>query len=370
MADAQSTTPQEIFHPQEIIRANPPATYTQRLLDDFLAFHAQTGHAAKTIESYRQTAFDFVSFIGDLPLVSVRAVDIREYLAWLLAQGASPTSISQKLSALKSFFNHLELCGAVPVSPARLIRRKNPPRKLPHSLTVEEVEKLISAAKNPRDRAVIETFYASGLRLAELTAMRIESIDWAARSARIVGKGDRERLAPLNKRAIDALRIVVGSRTSGFVFDATRRRRLGTGSIIKQKSRSNFYWVLRFKNTDLCLGNVKKITREAATALADEYMEKKVGHPLPPRNERTISRHAIANIVGRAARRAGLGKIHPHMLRHSFASHLMEGGADLIAIRDLLGHSSLSTTSIYLHTTGKHLKDVLVKYHPRFGGEA
>jgi len=355
----------------EIIRANPPGTYGPRLIDDFLAFHAQTGHAAKTIESYRQTAFDFVSFIGDLPLVSVRAVDIREYLAWLLAQGASPTSISQKLSALKSFFNHLELLGAVPVSPARLIRRKNPPRKLPHSLTVEEVEKLISAAKNPRDRAVIETFYASGLRLAELTAMRIESIDWAARSARIVGKGDKQRLAPLNKRAIDALRIVVGSRTSGFVFDATGRRRNGTGSIATQKRRHNFYWVLRYdKGIEKCLGNVKKITREAATALADEYMEKKVGHPLPPRNERTISRHTTANIVSRAARRAGLGKIHPHMLRHSFASHLMEGGADLIAIRDLLGHSSLSTTSIYLHTTGKHLKDVLVKYHPRFGGEA
>ncbi|MGB7024154.1 MAG: tyrosine-type recombinase/integrase [Candidatus Acidiferrales bacterium] len=364
----------------EIIRT-PRKTYVQRLIEDFLVYHQQSGHSQHTIVSYRQTALDFVNFIGDLPIASVRPIDIREYLAWLLGQGASPASVAQKLCAIRSFFNHLELSGVVAVSPARLIKRKKPQRKLPRSLMIEEVEKLIAGAENPRDRAIIETFYAAGLRLAELTNLRIENIDWKAQAARVIGKGDKERIAPLNKRAIDALRAVVASRTSGFVFHNNRRPYGNGGVAMEQHPSGHAYWILNWTEKATTpdgetfliprrtnLGKISDLTHEQADALGDELM-RKTGRAIRARTERPLSAHRIQVIIGSAARRAGLGKVHPHMLRHSFATHLMEGGADILAIRDLLGHVDISTTSIYLHASTKHLQETLERCHPHFGGK-
>ena len=364
----------------ELIRALPTNTHTQRLISDFLAYHEQRGHSVHTVVSYRGTARDFVNFIGDLPIASVRAVDIREYLAWLLEQGASPASIVQKLCAIRAFFNHLELIGVVAVSPARLIKRKKPARKLPHALTVEQVERLIAAAENPRDRAIIETFYASGMRLAELTNLRIENIEWKARTARIVGKGDKQRLALLNKRASDALRIVVAGRTRGFVFDSNRRLQ-GNGGVGVLGIPGYEYWRLSwtekgstadgetvFIHRTKNLGKMLDLTRAQANSRADEFM-RKIGRAIRPSTERPLSMNRIQAIIGSAARRAGLGKVHPHMLRHSFATHLLEGGADILAIRDLLGHIDISTTSIYLHASPKHLREVLERCHPHCGGK-
>jgi len=358
------------------------ATQAARLLEDFLIFRQQRGYAQNTIRSYKETVRDFLDFTSKIPVTAVRPADIREYLAWLLEQGASPASVAQKLCAIRAFFNHLELSGIVAVSPARLITRKKPQRKLPHSLTVEQVEKLIAAAENPRDRAIVETFYASGLRLAELTNLRIENIDWVTRSVRIIGKGDKERLAPLNKRATDALRTVVAGRTGGFVFYCDRRPNGNGGVQLLRESWGRSYWMASwsektskadgenfFIRHTKYLGKGNELTHEKANALGDELM-RKIGRTIRPRTERPLSKRSIYNIIGCAARRAGLGKVHPHMLRHSFATHLMEGGADILAIRDLLGHVSINTTQIYLHASAKYLKDVLVKYHPHFGGEA
>ena len=363
-------------------QATTGATQAARLLEDFLIFRQQRGYAPKTIESYKGTVKDFLDFTSKIPVAAVKPIDIREYLAWLLEQGASPASVAQKLCAIRAFFNHLEVSGIVVVSPARLIKRKKPQRKLPHTLTVEEVEKLIAAAENPRDRAIIETFYAAGLRLAELTTMRIENIDWKARTARIIGKGDKERLAPLNTRAIDALRAVIGKRASGFVFYCDQRPNGNGGVELNQQSGGRSYWIASWSEKTSTadgenffirhtkyLGKGNDLTHEEANALGDELM-RKIGRTIRARTEQPLSKRAIADIIGQAARRAGLGKVHAHMLRHSFATHLMEGGADILAIRDLLGHVSVNTTQIYLHASPKHLKDVLVKCHPHFGGEA
>jgi len=365
----------------EIIRALPASTYTQRLIQDFLVYHEQRSYSPHTITSYGHTALDFVNFIGDLPIASVRPVDIREYLAWLIEQGASENSIAQKLCAIRAFFNHLEFIGVLAVSPARLITRKRPQRRLPHALAIEEVEKLIDAAENPRDRAIIETFYASGLRLAELTAMRIENIAWKQpASVRVIGKGNKERLAPLNKRAVDALRIVVAGRTSGFVFHCNRRPQ-GNGGVTLLKLDGYSYWIVSWEEKTSSadgesfvtrhtknLGKGGDLTHEEARALADEFM-RKIGRPIRPSTARPLSTRAIQGIIGGAARRAGLGKVHPHMLRHSFATHLLEGGADILAIRDLLGHVDIGTTGIYLHASPKHLRETLERCHPHFGGK-
>jgi len=354
------------------------ATQAARLLEDFLIFRQQRGYAQNTIRSYKETVRDFLDFTSKIPVTAVRPADIREYLAWLLEQGASPASVAQKLCAIRAFFNHLELSGIVAVSPARLITRKKPQRKLPHSLTVEQVEKLIAAAKNPRDCAIIETLYAAGLRVNELTHLRIENISWKARTARIIGKGDKERLAPLNARAIDALRAVIGKRASGFVFHSNRRPNGNGGVSLQQLGRYSYWiatWAEKTSTADgedfvvhrtKTLGKGTDLTHEEATALADEFM-RKIGRTIRARTEPLTTR-SVWDIISRAARRAGLGKVHPHMLRHSFATHLLEGGADILAIRDLLGHVDISTTSIYLHASPKRLRETLERCHPHFGG--
>lgn len=145
---------------------------------------------------------DFLDFTKQLPVTAVRAVDIREYLAWLLGQGNSSNSIAQKLFALRSFFNHCELTGAIQVSPARLVRPRKLQRKLPKTLTLAEIDKLVEAADTQRDRAIFLTLYASGMRLSELTHMLIENIQWDVPAVRVLGKGQKERLAPLNKRTL------------------------------------------------------------------------------------------------------------------------------------------------------------------------
>lgn len=346
------------------------------LLKDFLVFQQQRGHSLNTRISYEGTVRDFLDFTSKIPVTAVRPVDIREYLTWLLEQGASNNSVAQKLCAIRAFFNHLELIGAVDVSPARLIARKKPQRKLPRALTVEQVEKLIAVCETPRELAILETFYASGCRLNELLHLKIENINFDAPCAKILGKGDKERLVPLNRRAVDALRMVIGKRTRGFVFSQTRRP-YGNGGVCLQYEAWWFHWTEQttasngemFPNPrQKRLGAEDELTKMQAHALADKFATEVLGRVVKPQADRPLSPRGFAGVVERVGRRAGM-KIHPHMLRHSFATHLIEGGADILAVRDLLGHVDISTTSIYLHASPEHLRETLERCHPHFGGK-
>jgi site-specific recombinase XerD len=209
--------------------------------------------------------------------------------------------------------------------------------------------------------------------------MRLEDIvrDRRGWSVRVIGKGDKERIVPLNRRAVAALGPVIGSRKNGFVFAAPHRPP-GNGSLFleyrKGRSRWRFEWTEQLENGDevlsvqksAWLGKGEALTREEAEAAAHRFIEERLGRTPRPNVERPLAGSRLTVIVKEAGLRAGLGRVYPHMLRHSFATHLHERGADLFTIKELLGHANISTTTIYLHASPGHLRATMEKFHPHW----
>jgi site-specific recombinase XerD len=226
-------------------------------------------------------------------------VDIREFLAARSDYGVSRVTIQNAVWNLRTFFDFLG--GLIQRNPARGVSAGKAPKRLPRVLTVEEVARLIVAARSHRDRAIIELFYATGCRVSELRSLRVEDLDLAAQSVLVRrGKGDKDRLVLYGRKAAEALETHLGSRRSGPIFK-------------------------------LC-------------------------------------RTALWGIVRLAARRADLDGVHPHTLRHCFATHLLEHGADLRCIQELLGHASLVTTQKYTHLQISSLLRTHERCHPRKKG--
>lgn len=285
------------------------------LLAGFLTYLAVEKHAsAHTLRSYRSDLRQFLAFLGhpDPPVrpAALRAVDARAVRAWLArlhAGGHDPASVGRKLAALRSWLRFLVRRGFLPGNPAREIRGPRLTRRLPGFLPVDEAQVLMDApGAGVRDRAVLELLYAAGLRVAELAGLDLDDVDRAERTVRVTGKGGKERMVPYGARAAQALEAYLAARGGdrGPLFRNARGGRLGVRSL---------YEVVR----------------------------------------------------GRARRAGLLRRVTPHTLRHSFATHLLNGGADLRAIQELLGHSRLSTTQRYTHVGADQLMQVYDRAHPR-----
>jgi len=242
---------------------------------------------------------------------------IGEFFGWRKRGGASAATIKLHAVALRIFFRHLLGRNQIARDPTEFLLVPKIERYLPETLSAPEVERLIAAAagKTPleiRDRAIVELLYASGLRVSELCGVRLENLDLDEGFIRVIGKGNKQRLVPVGTRARDALRryldagrpALTGKKTGGEIFLSVRGRRL------------------------------------------------------------TIQR--IWQLLAELGRRAGLDKaVHPHMLRHSFATHLLGGGADLRVIQEMLGHADISTTQIYTHVDSRQLRQAHRRFHPR-----
>ena len=265
-----------------------------------------------TLRSYRSDLAEFERFVG--PGKALDAVDartVRGYLAHLHARRLEPASVGRKLAALRSWFRFLVRRGALQRNAAREVRGPRVPKKLVSFLPIDEATALVEGkalrgTARPRDLAILELLYASGLRVSELAALTLDAVDRAGRTVRVLGKGRKERIVPFGASAARALEAYLAGRaaTCGPLFTNHR------------------------------------------------------GGRLTPR--------AIHAIVRRSAVAAGIARrVSPHTLRHTFATHLLDAGADLRAIQEFLGHSRLSTTQRYTHVGADQLMRVYDAAHPR-----
>ncbi len=283
-------------------------------VEGFLALLAAR-RSPRTVEAYRRDLADFARFRGGSPAAAT-GEDVQDWLTDLRARGLAPSSIARKASAARTFYRHLVLLGAREDNPAAEVPLPRKRTKLPRSLTPGEVERLIEAAngvhpRNLRDRALVELLYGAGLRVSEAVGLERGSVDLEERIVRCVGKGDKERLVPLGREAVEAVRRYL-SRGRPYL-DRRHRPELFLNAQGGALTRAGAFFVLR-----------------------------------------------------RVALKAGLdpGRVHPHLLRHSFATHLLEGGANLRSVQEMLGHADLGTTEIYTHVSEKRRRDTYFSSHP------
>jgi integrase/recombinase XerC len=294
----------------------------RRAMCDFLAGLEARRYSPRTVEAYRRDLGRFAAFVAEEtgeeePSVSsVTPSVVRAYLARLYDDRLAKASRHRALASIKSFFKECHRRGLVEASPAALVSFPKPDRKLPAFLSVEEAGRLASLPEGPlaaRDLALIELIYGSGIRLAEAAALDIGSLDLEAREVRILGKGNRERIVPVGREAARAVRTYLELRRAS----VAARTRIGR--------------------------------REPL------FLNRSGGR---------LSRRGIERRVGRYLRHVGDG-FTVHSLRHSFATHLLDAGADLRAVQELLGHRHLSSTQRYTHTTAQSLLRVYRRAHPR-----
>ncbi|MEO5885623.1 MAG: tyrosine recombinase, partial [Candidatus Limnocylindrales bacterium] len=234
-------------------------------------------------------------------------------------QGLASTSLRRRAAALKGFYRFAYGEGLIEVDVASHLDLPRQSRRLPDTLAVDEVVRLLdaAAARGPRDRALLELLYAAGLRVSEAIGLDREDLSVDGAFVRVIGKGDKERLVPIGEEALDALAAwIEGPREDLLVRHHVRPLRGGP----------------------LFLGD---------------------------RGRRLARQQAWGVVTGAAAAAGLVGKVSPHTLRHSFATHLLEGGADLRVVQELLGHASISTTQLYTHLTGERIRDVYRRAHPR-----
>ena len=298
-----------------------------RAIEDYLAYlHVERGLAAATIRAYRSDLGDFersVSGTGDAWARSsepaVRYLAARTRRGQPGERALAPTSRRRRAAALKGFYRFAFGEGLIDVDVATHLDLPRQSRRLPDTLDVDEVDRLLEAASvgGVRDRALLELLYAAGLRVSEAIGLDREDLSLDGAFVRVIGKGDKERLVPIGEVSIDHL--------SDWI--------VGPRAVLIEG-----HHVAPVRGGPLFLGD---------------------------RGRRLARQQAWAAVHGAAAR-AGLdGKVSPHTLRHSFATHLLEGGADLRVVQELLGHASISTTQLYTHLTGERIRDVYRKAHPR-----
>jgi integrase/recombinase XerD len=283
-------------------------------VEGFLALLA-TRRAPRTVEAYRRDLRQLEESLGK-PLPAATTDDIQAHLAELRARGLAPATIARRLSAARTFFAHQILLGARPDNPAAEVQQPRRRRKLPRTLSPREAERLIEGAAGTtpralRDSALVELLYGAGLRVSEAVGLDRAGVDIDERIVRCIGKGNKERLVPIGRSAAEALR--------------------------RYLSRGRPYLDRRHR-PELFL-NAK-------------------GGPL--------TRAGAFLILRRIAEKAGLepDRVHPHLLRHSFATHMLEGGADLRSVQEMLGHADLATTEVYLHVTDRRRRDSYFQAHP------
>ncbi len=285
-----------------------------------------------TVRAYDSDLTKYLTFLAshlsrrmsELTAAHLDHLNARAFLSELNRRGNSKASAARKLSAIRAFGRYLRREGVLEGDPAALVGTPKREQRIPAHLAIDEMSKLLETPDTTmplgrRDRAILELFYASGLRLSELVGLDLEDVNLSGRVVRVLGKGRKERIVPFNQSAASAIRTWLGDREQ---FRPTAQR-----SSSSRRPREALF--LNYQGGRLSTRSVDKLVRRYVTACSTRY------------------------------------GISPHALRHSFATHLLEAGADLRAIQELLGHARLSTTQRYTHVNASQLLDTYRKAHPK-----
>jgi integrase/recombinase XerD len=271
--------------------------------------------APRTVEAYRRDLADAAAFLGGSP-AGATTPQLESYVAQMRADGLANTTIARRIAALRSFFRHQVLVGARTDNPALELQLPKRRRALPKTLSPGEVERLIDAATGVtpralRDQALVELLYGAGLRVSEAVGLDKTGVDLEQRIVRALGKGSKERIVPIGRPAVEAL-----------------QRYLGRGRPYLDKRHR-----------------------------PELFLNAQGG---------ALTRAGAFLILRKLAEKAGLEpeRVHPHLLRHSFATHLLEGGADLRSVQEMLGHADLATTELYTHVSDRRRRELYFRAHP------
>lgn len=283
----------------------------------------EKGLSENSIEAYMLDIKKLLEFIQlhypTLAPADMELKHLKEFIRWIAELGTSERSQARIISGIKSFFRYLVLEEALESDPSELLEAPKLPQKLPTILTIEEIDQLqnaidLSRPEGHRNRAILETLYSCGLRVSELINLKISDLFFDEGFIRVHGKGNKQRLVPVGKKAINDIQLYINN----------------------------------YRN------NLKTVSKDSEDIL---FLN---------RRGKMLTRVMIFTIIKNLTQEAGLQKkVSPHTLRHSFATHMIEGGADLRAIQEMLGHRSILTTEIYAHLNREYLKDAIISYHPR-----
>lgn len=275
-------------------------------INDFILYlEKEKNYSQHTLRAYRRDLWTFFDFLKDKGRSVVDQNVITYFIGYLLKYGLDARTVARKLSSLKSFFKTLKRMRIVSENPAAGIKTPKTKKHLPGFLTYEQVKRGMEIG-DPRDKAIMELLYSCGLRASELVSLNVDDIDFNREEVRVTGKGDKQRIVPLGRFAKAAVK-----------------------HYLQERRSNDIPLFLNYRGGRLSTRSLQRIVRK---------------------------------YLMRLAQAAGTN---PHILRHSFATHLLENGADLRAVQELLGHASLSTVQVYTHLTTKHLKDIYMKKHPR-----
>jgi integrase/recombinase XerD len=304
-----------IRKPEQVTR-----TEIERYRDSFLDYLRTECHlSSNTGEAYGRDLRRFAKWLNNRPIRRLSIADLSDYAAWLHGEKLAPSSVARHVVSLKVFFRYLQLEGVLTENLAELLGSQKLWQKIPDVLSPAAVDKFLMAPRKHdtyylRDRALLELLYATGCRASEISHLKVVDVHLEERYCMAHGKGDKQRLVPLNPAAIDVVRHYMAELRPQLAAAAT----------------SPPPWLLL------------------------------------SRRGRRLRREAIWELVKKYAQRAGVPPtISPHTMRHSFATHLLAGGADLRQVQEMLGHANITTTQIYTHVDVSRLKKVHQKFHPR-----
>lgn len=290
-------------------------TYAEKFL---VYLKIEKNYSPHTLTGYTADLSEFYNFLGELSVIKIEKDAVRRYLAHLSQNQISKRTVARRMATLRTFYKFLLREGYITKNPISSLRNPKLEKKLPMVLDEAEIDRLLLSPEDDlsgrRDKAILETLYSSGMRVSELVRLDAEKIDFIGGVCRVVGKGNKERLCPIGSKALKAIRHYLELR------DAKKKRQ--TKALFLNHSPN-----------------------QEGTRLTDRSVR------------RTVDKY-----IAQTCRRENIS---PHTLRHSFATHLLNRGADLRSVQELLGHENLSTTQIYTHVSTQRLKEAYDKAHPR-----